>query len=218
MIEPNQNTPATVPDQPEAKFPLRKGMPVVIALVAILGILGIANVTSLVRGNKKTAPTSNLPMRPVSPNAQQVSSFETQQQMQAKQDAEERQRQQQLVAEMQQLQAAEGVPGPESASAAPMTSAQRDTIYGASSNAPQHTSNVSEAQAEAKQKALARAKQKQEAINSGTMAIDFSHSGEDTATSAVIRPASEAPQSVAAGNTSNSTVSVQPPASPTHGE
>ena len=60
---------------------------------------------------------------------------------------------------MQQLQSAEGTPGPESTTAAPMTTAQRDTIYGASSNAPQHTSNVSEAQAEAKQKALAREKQ-----------------------------------------------------------
>jgi type IV secretion system protein VirB10 len=187
MTDPNQNTPATVPEQPEAKLPLHKGMPVVIALVAILGILGIANVTSLVRGNKKTAPTSALPMRPVSPNAQQVSSFETQQQMQAKQDAEERQRQQQLVAAMQQLQAAEGAPGPESASAAPMTSAQRDTIYGASSNAPQHTSNVSEAQAEAKQKALARAKQKQDAINSGTVALDFARTGE-TPSSAATTP------------------------------
>jgi type IV secretory pathway VirB10-like protein len=191
MTESNQNTPATVPDQPEAKPPLKKGMPVVIALVAILAILGIANVTSLVRGNKKAAPTSSLPMRPVSPNAQQVSSFETQQQMQAKQDAEERQRQQQLVAAMQQLQAAEDAPGPESASAAPMTAAQRDTIYGASSSAPQHTSNVSEAQAEAKQKALAREKQKQDAINSGTVAIDFARTGESPT------PASTTPQPTA---------------------
>jgi hypothetical protein len=152
MTEPNQNTPATVPEQPEARPPLRKGMPVVIALVAILGILGIANVTSLLRGNKKAAPVSELPLRPVSPNAQQVSSFETQQQLQAKQDAEERQRQQQLAAAMQQLQAAEGTPGPEYANATPMTAAQRDAIYGGGPNAPQHTSNVSEAQAEAKQK------------------------------------------------------------------
>ena len=97
-------------------------------------------------------------MRPVSPNAQQVSSFETQQQLQAQHDAEERQRQQQLAAAMQQLQAAEGAPGPEYANAAPMTAAQRDTIYGGSPNAPQHTSNVSEAQAEAKQKALGAGK------------------------------------------------------------
>ena len=36
-----------------------------------------------------------------------------------------------------------------------------------------HTSNVSEAQAEAKQKQLAREKQQQDAINSDTVAIDF---------------------------------------------
>jgi type IV secretion system protein VirB10 len=175
MTESNQNPPATVPEQPEAKPPLKKGMPVVIALVAILAILGIANVSSLLRGNKKTAPASSLPMRPVSPSAQQVSSFETQQQLQAQHDADERQRQQQLVAAMQQLQEAEGAPGPEYANAAPMTAAQRDTLYGGSPNAPQHTSNVSEAQAEAKQKTLAREREKQDAINSGTVAIDFEH-------------------------------------------
>ena len=37
MPEPNQNPPATVPEQPEAKPPLRKSMPVVIALVVIIG-------------------------------------------------------------------------------------------------------------------------------------------------------------------------------------
>ena len=184
MTEQTPNTPATIPEQPDAKPPLRKSMPVVIALVAILAILGIANVTSLLRGNKKTAPTSALPMRPAAPSAQQVSSFETQQQLQAQHDAEEKQRQQELIAAMQQFQNAEGAPGPESANAAPMTAAQRDAIYGGSSNAPQRTSNVSEAQAEAKQRALAREKQKQDAINSGTMAIDFAHTGEPANSSA----------------------------------
>jgi type IV secretion system protein VirB10 len=185
MTEQTPNTPATIPEQPDAKPPLKKSMPVVIALVAILAILGIANVTSLLRGNKKTAPTSALPMRPASPSAQQVSSFETQQQLQAQHDAEEKQRQQELLAAMQQLQSSE-TPGPESSSATPMTAAQRDAIYGGSSNAPQHTSNVSEAQAEAKQRALAREKQKQDAINSDTMAIDFAHAGEAANPSAQI--------------------------------
>ncbi len=58
-----------------------------------------------------------------------------------------------------------------------MTAAQRDSIYGGSANAPQRTSNVSEAQAEAKQKRLAVEKQKQDALNSDTVAIDFSHAG-----------------------------------------
>ena len=178
-------------------------MPVVIALVAILAILGIANVTSLLRGNKKAAPTSALPMRPASPSAQQVSSFETQQQLQAQHDVEEKQRQQELLAAMQQFQNAEGAPGPESANAAPMTTAQRDAIYGGSSNAPQHTSNVSEAQAEAKQRTLAREKQKLDAINSGTMAIDFARTGESATgsspnpqTALVLAERSEAPSSV----------------------
>jgi type IV secretory pathway VirB10-like protein len=177
MPEPNQNPPATVPEQPEAKPPLRKSMPVVIALVAIVALIGIANVSSLVSGNKKAAPASGLPMRPAAPNAQQVTSFATQQQMQARSDAEERQHQQELAAAMQQLQGAEAPPGPEAAGTPPMTAAQRAAIYGDSPNAPTNTSNVSEAQAEAKQKALAREKQKQDAINSDTVAIDFAHPG-----------------------------------------
>jgi type IV secretion system protein VirB10 len=191
MTEQNLNTPATIPEQPEAKLPLKKGMPVVIALVAILAILGIANVSSLLRGNKKAAPASALQMRPVSPNAQQVSSFETQQQLQAQHDADEKRRQQQLIAAMQQLQATEATPGPESATAAPMTAAQRDTIYGGSSNAPQHTSNVSEAQAEVKQKALARERLKQDAINSGTVALDFERSS-GTPAAAYVAPTTTA--------------------------
>jgi hypothetical protein len=96
MMEPNQNSPATVPEQPEAKPPVRKGMPVVIALVAIIAIIGIANISSLMTGNKKNAPASALPMRPSTANPQQVSSFQTQQQMQARQDADDRQHQQEL--------------------------------------------------------------------------------------------------------------------------
>jgi type IV secretory pathway VirB10-like protein len=203
MTEQNPNTPATIPEQPDAKPPLKKSMPVVIALVAILAILGIANVTSLLRGNKKAAPTSALPMRPASPSAQQVSSFETQQQLQAQHDADEKQRQQELLAAMQQFQNADGTPSPESTNAAPMTAAQRDAIYGGSSNAPQRTSNVSEAQAETKQRALARERQKQEAINSDTMAIDFARAGETATgsspnpqTATVLAERSESPSSV----------------------
>lgn len=177
MTEPNQNPPATVPEQPEAKSPLKKGMPVVIVLVAIIAFIGVANVSSLLSGNKKAAPPSAMTMRPASPNAQQVNSFSTQQQVQAQRDAEERQHQQELAAAMQQLQAEQSVPGPEAAGTQPMTAAQRDAIYGNSPNAPQHTSNISQAQAEAKQKQLAKEKQTQDAINSDTVAIDFAHVG-----------------------------------------
>jgi type IV secretion system protein VirB10 len=157
-------------------------MPVVIALVVIVALIGLANLSSLLTGNKKNATASALTMSPTTPNAQQVSSFQTQQQMQARHDAEELQRQQALASAMQQLQQEQSVPGPESPTAAPMTPAQRDAIYGGSSNAPQHTSNVSEAQAEAKQKRLAVEKQQQDALNSDTVAIDFSHAGSATTT------------------------------------
>ena len=177
MADENLNQPATVPEQPEAKPPVRKGMPLVIALVVIIALIGIANLSSLVSGNKKAASQSALPMRPARQTRSRSSSFETQQQAQARQDADLAQRQQQLAAAMQQLQAAQETPGPEAAGAPPMTAAQRDAIYGNSANAPSHTSNVSEAQAEAKQKQLAREKQQQDAINSDTVAIDFQRSG-----------------------------------------
>jgi type IV secretory pathway VirB10-like protein len=177
MLEQNENIPPTVPEQPESKPPLRKSMPVVIVLVVIVALMGSANLSSLLSGNKRSAPPSSLTMNPTTPNAQQVSSFQTQQQQQARHDAEERQRQQELAAAMQQLQQDQSVPGPEAGNTPPMTPAQRAAIYGESPNAPQHTSSLSEAQAEAKQKRLALAKQQQDALNSDTVAIDFSPAG-----------------------------------------
>jgi type IV secretion system protein VirB10 len=192
MPEPNESIPATVPEQPVAKPPLGKSMPVILALVVILALIGFANITSLLHGNKKTIPASALPMRPTAPNPQQVSSFETQQQLQAQRDAEQRQRQQELAAAMQQLQDAQAAPGPESMGAPAMTAAQRTAIYGDSPNAPAQTSETAQAQAEAKQKRLAREKQQQDAINSGTVAIDF------VRTSAAAPPAPTTPSSVLA--------------------
>lgn len=175
MPEINENQPATVPAQREAVGPVKKGTPVIIALIAIVALIGIANVSSLLSGKKKSAPQSALPMRPATANPQQVSSFETQQQMQATKDAEDRQRQQLLATEMQQLQQEEAVPGPEADGTPRMTAAQREAIYGDSPNAPKQTSNLSQAQAEAKQKELERAKLRQDALNSDTVAIDFNH-------------------------------------------
>jgi type IV secretory pathway VirB10-like protein len=188
MTEANQLPPATVPDQPEATPPVRKGVPLLIALIVIIALIGIANLSSLLGGNKKAATQSALSMRPTAANPQQVSSFETQQVAQARTDADQRQRQQELAAAMQQLQANQDTPGPEAAGAAPMTGAQRDAIYGNSSNGPSHTSNASEAQAEAKQKALAREKQQQDAINSDTVAIDFAHTSGTAATANAASP------------------------------
>ena len=184
MPETNQNQPATVPQQPEAPSPLKKSTPVIVGLIAIVALIGIANLSSLVSGNKKSVPASAMPMRPASANPQQVSSFETQQHMQAQRDADDRQHQQELAALQQQLQAEQAVPGPESAGTAPMTAAQRNAIYGDSPNAPKQTSNVSQAQAEAKQKALVREKLHQDALSSDTVAIDFAHSAAPTGTAA----------------------------------
>jgi type IV secretory pathway VirB10-like protein len=208
MPEPNENVPATIPEQPEMKPPLRKGMPVVIALVVIIGLIGLANISSLVTGNKKSSAASAIPIRPTAPNAQQVTSFETQQQLQARRDAEERQHQQELAAAMQQLQETQATPGPEAAGASPMTAAQRATIYGDSPNAPARTSEMSQAQAEAKQRQLVKEKQQQDAINSDTLAIDFEHSGSIPAPAGVVPPTGSASTDVA-GSTASQPVSVQ---------
>ena len=174
MPERNDNSPATVPEQPEAKPPLRKTMPVVVALVMIMALIGIANLSSLMRGNRKAAPAGSLPVsRPAAPNAQQVNSFETQQQLQAERDAQERQHADEMAAAMQQLGASDGIPGPEASGTPPMTDAQRAAIYGDSPNAPLITSGASEQRAEAKQQELAKEKQALAAIDSDTEAIDF---------------------------------------------
>ncbi len=187
MPEPNDNPPATVPTQPEAKPPLRKSMPVIVALVVIMALIGIANLSSLLRGNKRVAPAGAVPIaRPAAPSAQQVNSFETEQQLQAERDAQEQQHQQETDAAMQQLEAAEGIPGPEGASAPPMTAAQRAAIYGESPNAPVITSDAAEERAEAMQRKLEKEKQHQKAIDSDTVAIDFEHLGAAAATPPVI--------------------------------
>jgi type IV secretory pathway VirB10-like protein len=218
MLETKQNQPATVPEQPEAKPPLRKSTPLVITLVAILGLIGIANISSLVSASKKSAPPSTLPMRPATANPQQVSSFETQQQMQARRDAEERQHQLELAAAMQQLQAAQEVPGPETVGTPAMTAAQRAAIYGDSPNAPKQTSNVSQAQAEAKQRTLAREKRQQDAISSDTVAIDFVHPASTVTPPTIAQappidsvptPAAEASSGIADGGSDQRPESVQ---------
>jgi type IV secretory pathway VirB10-like protein len=212
MPEPDQNPAATVPPQREATEPMKKSTPVVIALITIVALIGIANISSLVSGKKKGAPASALPMRPSTANASQVSSFEKQQQIQARKDSEERQRQQELAAAMQQLQQQEAVPGPEADGTPRMTAAQRSSIYGDSPNAPIQTSNVSQAQAEAKQKVLEKEKLHQDALNSDTVAIDFGHptaasSGASQNPSTAVLPAHQeiSPES---------TVEVNPSASP----
>ena len=111
--------------------------------------------------------------RPATANPQQVNSFETQQEQTAKKDQEEQQQRATTAALLAQIQAAEA-PGPESPNAPPMTAAQRAALYGADNpNAPQATSQMSERQAQAKQAELAKEKQRQDALNSDTVAVDF---------------------------------------------
>lgn len=175
------STPGTVPEQPVSSAPLRKRLPLVWVLVAIVGLIGIANLGSLVGGKGKQASKSNLTTQPSAVSPQQLKSYQAQQANEARHDAELRQQIQQQAALTQGQQfpgyAESQVPGPEADNAAPMTAAQRQAIYGGSPNAPQRTSGVSQAHAEAKQRQLAREKEHQDALNSDTVAIDFSAQG-----------------------------------------
>ncbi len=94
-------------------------------------------------------------------------------------------------------------PGPEAPGAPPMTPAQRAAIYGSGNpNAPQATSQMSERQAQAKQAELAREKQRQDALNSDTVAVDFSQPTAEHPASApgiaedhhAAKPATDAPE------------------------
>jgi type IV secretion system protein VirB10 len=178
-------------------------MPVVIALVVIVALIGIANLTSLLHGNQKIAPPGAVPaMRPAAPNAQEVNSFETQQQLQAKRDAQQRQYQQELAQAKQELQSAEAQPSSEGNNVPPMTAEQRAAIYGSSPNAPVITSEASQAQAEAKQRELAKQRQHDHAIDSDTEAVDFQQNAPSSGNVQL-----EVPESVkSTGTTKSSTV------------
>jgi type IV secretion system protein VirB10 len=179
MPEPNQKPPATVPEQPEASAPINKRQPLLILLFIILLVFVIS---SVVTATRKAAPLkSQLTARPATANPQQVNSFETQQEQVAKKDQEEQQQRAATAALLAAIQGADA-PGPEAAGAPPMTPAQRAAIYGIGNpNAPQATSSMSERQAEAKQAELAREKQRQDALNSDTVAVDFSRPASETA-------------------------------------
>ena len=47
MTDQNENIPATVPEQPESKPPLRKSMPIVIVLVVIVAFSASARAASV---------------------------------------------------------------------------------------------------------------------------------------------------------------------------
>jgi type IV secretory pathway VirB10-like protein len=200
MPEPNQNPPATVPEQPEASAPINKRQPLLILLFIILLVFVIS---SVVTASKKAAPLkSQLTARPATANPQQVNSFETQQEQVAKKDQEVQRQQAATAALLAAIQGAD-TPGPEGPGAPPMTPAQRAAIYGSGNpDAPQATSQMSERQAEAKQAELAREKQHQDAINSDTVAVDFSQPTTEHPTPAptvaedhhAAKPATDAPE------------------------
>ncbi|AXC13977.1 Conjugative transfer protein TrbI [Acidisarcina polymorpha] len=179
MTETPVSPPATVPEQPEAGTPLNKKQPLLILLFIILLIFVVS---SVVNAGKRAAPAKSLmAARPAAANPQQVNSFETQQEQTAKKDQEEQQQRLATAALLAQIQGAEA-PGPESPNAPPMTAAQRAALYGPNNpNAPQATSQMSERQAQAKQAALAREKQHQDALDSDTVAVDFARPAAENA-------------------------------------
>jgi type IV secretory pathway VirB10-like protein len=177
MPETPVATHATVPAQPELSMPLNKKQPLLIVLFIILTVF-VAS--SVVTASKKAAPLkSQLTARPAAANPQQVNSFEAQQEQVAKKDQEEQQQRAATAALLAALQDP-NTPGPESQTAPPMTSTQRQALYGPGNPvAPQATSQMAERQAEAKQAELARAQQHQAALDSDTVAVDFSRVGSE---------------------------------------
>ena len=169
--DPEFNQPGTVPEQPEAQATKRFNLKVVGGIAAVILVIGLANLHS---GTRQVPIANSAVMKPTSPNATQVNSFEAQQRLLQQRDAEERARKELLAAQNQQFETEQAMPGPEAANAAPMTQAQRDAIYGKNNpNAPQKTSGQSQAQAEATQRQLERERQHQQALDSDTVAIDF---------------------------------------------
>ena len=172
LNEPEILEPGPMPSQPEAQESKKFNVKVIAGIAAVILIIGLAN---LHNGTKQASvANSTLSTKPASSTSAQVTNFQNQQRLLEVKDAEERQRQAVLAAQTAQLTQEQAVPGPESASATPMTPAQRDAMYGKNNpNAPQETSGQSQAQAEAKQRQIERDRQRQEALNSDTVAIDF---------------------------------------------
>jgi type IV secretory pathway VirB10-like protein len=162
----------TVPQQPIAKPPIKRTMPIVLVLLGAVLLIGLSAAYNALTGSsrKKQVAKSALQSRPATANPQQVTGFEKQQQLIAKNDAQQAQLQQAMAT----LEAQEGnIPAPEADPSMPMTPAQSAAIYGNSPNAPRQTSGQSEAMAEAKQQVAQREQRRLAALNSDTVAIDF---------------------------------------------
>ena len=163
----------TVPAQPVSNPPLRKGFPIVVGLIGIIALIGIANLGNLMSSKGAGTTRSSLSAKPSTITPAQVKNYQATQAIETSRDTEQRQQQALQNSANQPPYAVPDVPGPEADTAAPMTAAQKQTIYGDSPNAPKRTSNGSQAHAEAKQRQLAREKEHQDALASDTVAIDF---------------------------------------------
>ena len=114
----------TVPQQPVAKPPIKKTMPIVLVLLGAVVLIGVSTAyNALTSSNhKKEAAKSTLQTRPATADPQQVTGFrEATAALIAKNDAEQAQLQQAIAA----LQAQDhGIPAPEADPSMPMTAAQ----------------------------------------------------------------------------------------------
>src|SRR3984885_8231882 len=183
----------TVPEQPTAKAPIRKTMPIVLVLLGAVLLIGISTAYNAMIGasrKKDAAAKSTLQTKPATADPQQVTGFEKQQQLLAKNDQEQAQLQQAIAA----LQVQDhNIPAPEADPSMPMTPAQAQAIYGNSANAPQQTSSQAEARAQAKQQAAEREKKRLDALNSDTVAVDFQTHESSEPTVHAIGPAGGSP-------------------------
>ena len=183
----------TVPEQPTAKAPIKKTMPIVLVLLGAVLLIGISTAYNAMTGasrKKDAAAKSTLQTKPATADPQQVTGFEKQQQLLAKNDQEQAQLQQAIAA----LQAQDrNIPAPEADPSMPMTAAQAQAIYGNSANGPQQTSSQAEARAQAKQQAAERETKRLDALNSETVAVDFQTHESSEPTVHVIGPAGGSP-------------------------
>jgi type IV secretory pathway VirB10-like protein len=187
----------TVPEQPNAKPPIKRTLPIVLVLLVVAVLIGVSSAYNALTGagkKKDDATKSAYQMKPATADPQQVKGFQKEQQMLAQNDSE----QQKLQIAIAALQAADhggatGIPTPEADPSMPMTPAQARAIYGGSANAPQVTSGQTEARAQAKQQAAEREKKRLDALNSDTVAVDFQNHATPAPSSNVTIPGSTMP-------------------------
>ena len=188
--------PATVPvRQPFVASAIHPRWIVAAAAAGVL-MIGGATTYNAAHSAKKPAARSALQTPPSTADPQQVAGFNQRQDQITTADAQ-RETLEKQVAQLRALdaQVTQGAPTPEVNPAMPMTPQQSAAIYGGSANAPQQTSAVSEARAQAAQKAAEQAaereRQRQAALDSDTVAVDFAQQHE-----AVIEQQAQRPSSV----------------------